>query len=162
MEGKNDLIWTLGYWLRNNGKEILLGMKKVRWGKGRWNGPGGEVKQGEDIYSAFARETDEESGLIFKKAEKRGFLGFYFIGDPIFRYCHIFMILDCEGEPKDSDEMHWRWFPVSSLPFEQMWPADKYWMPLLLADKKFIGKFFYRDTDLLLGYELKEVENFDE
>lgn len=158
MENKVDLILTLGYLFRNEDKEILLGFKKEGFGKGRWNGAGGKVKEDEKNHSGLVRETEEESDLIVKKAEKRGFLRFYFIEDPIFRHCHIYKILDCEGKPKESNEMIWRWFGTDRLPFNQMWPADKYWMPFFLAGKKFIGIFFYRDINILLGYEeLKEV-----
>jgi 8-oxo-dGTP diphosphatase / 2-hydroxy-dATP diphosphatase len=165
MEDKGDLILTLGYWFRDSDKEILLGFKKEGFGKDKWNGVGGKVKieKSELIYFGFLRETEEESSLIVRKAEKRGFLRFYFIEDPIFRHCHIYKIIDCDGELKESNEMIWQWFPVDKIPFDQMWPADRYWMPFFLTNKKFSGNFFYRDTDLLLGYdELKEVENLDE
>ena len=158
---------TIGYMFRNEDKEILLGLKaQGRFGEGRWNGPGGKVKvgEGETIYEGFTREVEEESGLIVKKAEKRGFLVFHFIEDPIVHHCHIYEILDYAGQIGDSDEMTWEWFPakIDRIPLGQMWPADRYWMPYLLAHKKFTGIFFYRDKDILLGYdELKEVKSFD-
>ena len=41
---------------------VLLGMKKRGFGKGRWNGFGGKVKEGETIEEATKRETLEEAG----------------------------------------------------------------------------------------------------
>jgi 8-oxo-dGTP pyrophosphatase MutT (NUDIX family) len=166
MENVNRLILTIGYYFRNEDKEILLGLKKEGlFGGGRWNGPGGKVKveEGETIYDGLVRETEEEAGLKVIKAEKRGIIVFHFIEDPIVRHCHIYKILDDPDQPTDSNEMTWKWFPVNAIPYEQMWLADKYWMPYLLEGKKFVGTFFYRDYDTLLGYEnLKEVENLDE
>ena len=41
---------------------ILLGMKKVRFGKGKYNGFGGGVKRGETLEQSAIRETWEETG----------------------------------------------------------------------------------------------------
>ncbi len=38
-----------------------------------------------------------------------------------------------------------------------MWPDDKYWMPLLLSGKKFKGKYFFGEADIILKQELTEV-----
>jgi 8-oxo-dGTP pyrophosphatase MutT (NUDIX family) len=162
----NRLILTIGYYFRNQDKEILLGLKKEGlFGGGKWNGAGGKVKieKGETIYDGMVRETKEEASLEVIKAEKRGYIVFHFIEDPIVRHCHIYKILDCEGELTNSDEMVWKWFLVNDIPYHRMWKADAYWMPYLLENKKFIGTFFYRDYETLLGYEnLKEVKSFDE
>lgn len=40
-----------------NSSQVLLGMKKVRFGQGRWNGFGGGIKPGESIGSAAARAS---------------------------------------------------------------------------------------------------------
>ena len=43
--------------------KILLGMKKVRFGKGKYNGFGGRVENGETLEECAIRETYEETGL---------------------------------------------------------------------------------------------------
>ena len=37
------------------GKQVLLGMKKRGFGKGKWNGFGGKVQDGEEILDAAKR-----------------------------------------------------------------------------------------------------------
>ncbi len=44
-------------------KEILLGMKKRGFGKGKWNGFGGKVSQNESVLEGAQRELQEEAGI---------------------------------------------------------------------------------------------------
>jgi len=52
-------IVAVGALVRNNHNQILL-VKTERRG---WELPGGQVEQGEDIFSALGREIEEESGV---------------------------------------------------------------------------------------------------
>ena len=74
---------------------------------------------------------------------KRGVINFEFEGDPNALEVHIFEITKFEGEPAESDEMRPKWFSASEIPFDKMWPDDRYWMPLFLAGKKFQGRFLF-------------------
>jgi len=51
-------LFTLCIVLKRN--EILLGMKKRGFGKGKWNGFGGKVLRGETIEKAAKRELREK------------------------------------------------------------------------------------------------------
>ena len=119
------------------GNSVLLGMKKVRFGKGYLNGFGGRVKEGETIRAGAIRETAEESGLIVASADltKAAVIKCYFADKPEFdRVLHVFIAFGFKGEPKESDEMtDLRWYPVSKIPLERMWPADRYWLPQVLV-----------------------------
>ena len=125
-------------------QKVLLGMKKRGFGEGRWNGFGGKVKEGEDIEGAAKREVLEEAGIEAGEMTKRGVINFEFEGDPNELEVHIFEITTkFEGEPAESDEMRPKWFSASEIPFDKMWPDDRYWMPLFLAGKKFQGRFLF-------------------
>ena len=67
---------TLLFLLRGKGNnaEVLLAMKKVRFGAGRWNGVGGKLEPGESIHEALVRETHEEIGVDLTSAERLGTL----------------------------------------------------------------------------------------
>ena len=52
-----------------------------------------------------------------------------------------------------------QWFHIDKLPFDKMWPDDKYWYPLFLQNKKFTGKFFLKDLDSLIEYKLVPLES---
>lgn len=144
--------------------KVLLGLKKRGFGEGRWNGFGGKVEEGETIEKAVARELEEEAGICPLEISKAGILDFEFENDPKVLEVHIYRVAKFSGEPKESEEMKPQWFHVDAIPFEQMWSDDIYWLPLLLAGKKFKGKFLFdRPSDAnysakIISQELREVE----
>jgi len=135
-----------------------LGMKKRGFGAGRWNGFGGKVKDGETIEESVIRETKEEAGIEIKKLEKIGVLNFLFdqTGEEI--EVHMFYCKEFLGEPVETEEMKPEWFPADALPYDSMWPDDKFWMPLLLGGKKFKGKFVFDKDTNIIEHELNIVE----
>lgn len=123
--------------------KILLGMKKIRFGAGRWNGFGGKVEEGESLESAARRELQEEAGITALTIQKMGVLTFSFEEDPAFLEVHVFKTTDYTGEIIESDEMAPQWFAVDDIPYAQMWSDDEHWLPLLLAGKQFEGTFHF-------------------
>lgn len=138
--------------------KILLGMKKRGFGAGRWNGFGGKVSDEETIEDAAEREVQEEAGIEVKDMDKVGIIDFEFKGNPEILQVHIFRADDFSGEPTESEEMKPQWFQINEIPFDKMWPDDKYWLPLSLDGKKFKGKFLYGEKDVIIEHELIEVE----
>ncbi|XP_037783471.1 7,8-dihydro-8-oxoguanine triphosphatase-like [Penaeus monodon] len=69
-------------------------------------------------------------------------------------------IRETKEEAGAASEMRPAWFPVSSLPFAQMWPDDRFWFPLLLRGAKFRGAFHFRGHDEILSQKLEEVKEF--
>lgn len=126
---------TLCFCVRDD--SVLLAMKKRGFGVGKWNGYGGKVADQESPRIAAARELKEESSLSVSEQalEQVALVRFYFDGSQLFE-CHVFLARDWEGEPSESEEMKPHWFSVSQLPFEEMWVADRKWVPLILAGKK--------------------------
>ena len=59
-------------------KELLLAMKKKRFGVGKWNGVGGKLDLGKDkdIFDAAIREMEEEINVKIKRPEKVAILNF--------------------------------------------------------------------------------------
>jgi len=138
--------------------KILLGMKKIGFGKGRWNGFGGKVEQGESVEKAAKRELLEEVGITAKDIQRLGVLDFSWRDKPQDLEVHIFKANNFLGEPVESNEMIPQWFNTNKIPFDKMWQDDKHWLPLFLAGKKFRGKFIFDDLDNILNYSLDEVE----
>ena len=118
--------------------KILLAMKRRGFGAGKWNGPGGKLKdEDETILDAATRETEEEIGIKPRNIQEIGFISFYFPHNKDWdQDVHIFMVKEWEGELKESEEMLPKWFDVKCIPFEDMWDDDKYWLLDVLKGKK--------------------------
>ena len=139
--------------------KILLGMKKRGFGAGRWNGFGGKLKDEETIEEAVEREMKEEVGIIPENFEKAGIISFQFEKNKNeILEVHFFKISRFSSKPRESEEMSPKWFDIKEIPYQQMWPDDKYWLPMFLENKKFKGKFLFGGADKILNYHLQEVK----
>ena len=139
--------------------KVLLGMKKVRFGKGKYNGFGGSVKPNESLEECAIRETQEEAGITILKPERAGQILFHFLdsGEPN-HLVHFFRATQFYGVPKETDEMIPEWFNRESIPYDKMWKDDKYWLPLLLDGKFFNGLFHFTPELEIARVELKELD----
>ncbi|KKT28801.1 MAG: 7,8-dihydro-8-oxoguanine triphosphatase [Candidatus Yanofskybacteria bacterium GW2011_GWA1_44_21] len=138
---------------------VLLGMKKRGFGAGRWNGFGGKVNPDESIYDAAKREVWEETGLKIKRMTKFSVIEFKFRGKPEILECHNYFIEKFSGRAKETEEMKPKWFPIDNIPFDLMWPDDKFWIPLFLAGKKFKARFNFGKNDKILKQKIEEVNS---
>ena len=141
MENDNKKLMTLCFPMREG--KVLLGMKKVRWGAGNWNGFGGKVKVGDEketgaedevIEAAVVRELAEEVGLVANSINKKGIVTFHNAKGNWTAEVHVFTTDDFSGEPTESDEMTPKWFKASELPLSEMWRADKEWVPRVFEE----------------------------
>lgn len=48
-----------------------------------------------------------------------------------------------------------KWFPISEVPFDDMWPDDILWFPLMLKGQKFSGYFKFKGHSEILEYTLE-------
>eukprot|EP01083_Nonionella_stella_P185151 674315_1 len=90
-----------------------------------------------------------------------GIIHFKFESDPTVLEVHIFHAPKFSGEPGETEEMRPKWFPAPSVPFDQMWPDDRFWWPLFMKGvlfrgwarfkgPKMVGKAFW-EVDSLVG-----------
>ncbi|ORX93781.1 hypothetical protein K493DRAFT_284398 [Basidiobolus meristosporus CBS 931.73] len=125
--------------------KVLLGMKKRGFGKGRWNGFGGKVEKGETIDEGALRELEEEAGITTSTLSKAGIIWFKFVDDPVLLEVHLFCANSYEGDVTETEEMRPQWYDIDSIPFDDMWPDDRYWFPYLLQEQKFVGKILFKE-----------------
>jgi 8-oxo-dGTP pyrophosphatase MutT (NUDIX family) len=121
---------TLVYPLNDSG--VLLGMKKRGFGEGWWNGFGGKLDVGETYEEAAVRETIEEVGLHIKNLLHMANLHFYFDG-VLSVVSRAYISTEFTGDPIETEEMRPMFFAPDQLPYDAMWPADKLWIPKILA-----------------------------
>ncbi len=144
--------------LIHQGENVLLAMKKQRFGKGKYNGFGGGVEDGESHVECAIRETHEEGGIKIKNPNYVGRLLFKFLdSDEQDHEVHFYKVVEYDGEPKETEEMNPTWFHQDEIPYEEMWADDKHWMPLFLAGKKFVGEFHFEGKGIAY-HELNEVK----
>ncbi|MBI5061788.1 MAG: 8-oxo-dGTP diphosphatase [Candidatus Aenigmarchaeota archaeon] len=137
--------------------KLLLIKKKRGIGAGFWNAAGGKVEEGEDIRDAAIREVREEVGLTPINPEKIGALDFYF-GNELFMVVHVFLSREFGGVAMETDEALPRWFHVNDIPYNEMWQDDLHWVPVMLRNEKFTGKFYFDEHGKkLLRHELKSA-----
>jgi len=151
---------TLCILLEND--SVLLGMKKRGFGQGRWNGFGGKVNEGETIEAATIRELKEESGIAADALEKVAVLDFLFSQKPDWNMqVHVFLSKEWEGEPRESDEMKPQWFNVDAIPFDSMWPDDKFWLPRVLKGEKLRASFTFAEGDKITSSHIEAVDELN-
>jgi len=167
MEEKKLLEATLGFLIKNN--QIWLAKKTKKIGVGYWNGYGGGIEpEDKNEIECLSREVQEECGVKISKesVEKVAIIDFHNTksdGEVFVCKVHIFLIREWDGEPKESDEMITPTkFEINKLPTENMMPADKEWLPLVLEGKKLIAEYYYGpfQKELTGKSKIKFVENF--
>ena len=146
--------------LRRN-EEILLAMKKRGFGEGKYNGVGGKIEGTETPEADMLRETKEEIGVTPIQYEKVGVVSFdeFYKDEKVNLIFHLYMVTEWEGTPAESEEMQPKWFSIDSIPYNQMLPDDKYWLPLILEGKKIDAYFDFDEEWNLLSKDIKELSD---
>jgi 8-oxo-dGTP diphosphatase len=118
-----------------HGEEVLLllgGAKKRLWA-GRYNGLGGHVEPGEDIYTSVRREVNEEAGLEAHDVRLRCVVHAD-AGDPLTGI--LFFVFTATADDKNvlpSEEGALEWWPVDALPADRLVEDLPMLLPKILA-----------------------------
>lgn len=135
---------TLLFAVRPEDGAMLFIRKKRGLGAGLFNGPGGRLEAGETPLQAAIRETQEEVGLTIHSATRAGTLRFQFSNGYKLKG-YVFVSRDWSGTPVETDEADPVWFLPKDIPYENMWKDDAHWMPFLLQNRMFDGRFCFDD-----------------
>jgi len=131
---------------------ILLIHKKRGLGAGLINGPGGRIEKGETPLQTAVREVQEEVGISVKDPTFAGELWFDMTDGYRLRG-YVFTATQFDGIPVETDEALPEWFDLDKIPYGKMWSDDILWFPLMLAGKRFVGKFVF-DGMTMLEHEI--------
>jgi len=133
--------------------QVLLGFKKVGFGKGKFTGIGGKVEKGETIEAATVREMREETSVVVKEKHLQfaGHITFFFPSKPDWNLTiHIFLTHHWQGTPIESNEIIPQWFHPNELPLDKMWADASYWYHRVLSGEKIEATFtFHSDNETI-------------
>jgi len=169
MEEEKTLLNAVLCFLVRNG-QVLLAQKTKRIGQGCWNGYGGGIESGESALAATIRELREEAGIsvLPQHLSKRAIVDFHNTksdGQKFICRVHVFLVADWSGAITESEEMiSPTWFDLGNLPLDEMMPADKEWLPQVLAGKMILASapLGPRQKELLGEVMIKEVDSLPE
>ncbi len=147
---------------------VILARKASKIGEGCWMGYGGGIDAGETEIHAVVREVREECHVIVSEEflEKVAIVDFYNTksdGEKFICKAHVFLATKWSGNPAETNEMLTpTGFDINMLPFAEMMPADKDWVPQVLHGQKLIVKAYlgpFQKT-ILAETEVAYVANF--
>lgn len=144
---------TLLFVVRPSEGRVLLIRKKRGLGAGKINAPGGRIEAGESPLQAAIREVREEVGVTPTGIRHRGELSFVFV-DGYSLHVHVFRADDCSGQLCETPEAIPLWTDMAAIPYDEMWEDDRLWLPSLLADRSFSGRFIF-DGERMLDHVLE-------
>jgi 8-oxo-dGTP diphosphatase len=130
------IMATLGYILSPDQRRTLLVHRNKRETDqhlGKYNGLGGKMRHGEDIYTCLVRELKEEANIECKEVLLRGTInwtGFGPNGEDWFGF--IYLIKSFSGTPNTSNEEgDLLWVDVDKIMNLPMWEGDRFFLPLV-------------------------------
>ena len=124
----------------------------------KWNGIGGKIEAGESPSECAIREVREESGLEVNSLNFAGHITFpAFDKEENDWSVFIFSSDDFSGKLTDTpDEGELHWINKEDILQLTLWEGDRYFLPLLLSKKLFLGKFVY-EGKLLIQHTLTRI-----
>lgn len=149
------MIWTICFLLKEN--KVCLAMKKRGHGVGRWNGTGGKPKEGENLEDTAKRETLEETGVELLNLIKVADIEFKDLPSQTSHFATAYISTKWRGKLKETEEMKPQWFEKEKIPYNQMWSADRMWIPEILKGKKIKAVFEYSEGDALANSTIVEL-----
>lgn len=130
------------------GQRLLLIHKKRGLGAGNISAVGGRLEPGETPLQAVRRETEEELCIQPLEVSACGELAFQFV-DGLSIFVTVFKATGYTGVPTETDEARPLWVDVDAVPYDSMWADDALWVPLMLSDISFKGRFIFDESTML-------------
>lgn len=127
--------------------------KELENSKNIWNGYGGKANIDETVRDTAIRELQEESGVIALSGDliPHALFNFFWpdnVGETPNMFVYFFFLKIWKGEPKETREMGEPiFFDFENIPYQEMMPNDKVFLPKLLSGEKLVADIFLGEKD---------------
>jgi len=112
----------------------------------------------ESLEDAARREVQEEASIEVLDLEKAGTLEFWFGDSPDVLEVHVFRTKQFKGTPQESEEMRPQWFLEDEIPYDEMRPGDRHWIPTFLKGHVFTGKLWFDESGKTLVRHVIDIQ----
>ncbi|KAJ1901291.1 hypothetical protein GGI09_000049 [Coemansia sp. S100] len=136
--------YTVIFPFSDEGKQVLLGLKKRGMGVGLWNGFGGKPESGETMDECAQRELQEECGIEAKDMRHVGVLLMKSSNSGL-KEVFVYTAKEIVGDVIESDEMKPEWFNVADLTYKDTYKEAREWWPTMLKGHTFVARFEFVD-----------------
>ena len=130
------------------GADVLLIRKKRGHGAGKVNAPGGRLEPSETPAACARRELWEEVGVRSGALHPSAVLRFHDRTDGHDVLGFVFRSMEFDGQPVETPEAVPFWCPWDAVPYEEMWAADRYWIPSVRDGRPVRGDFVFEGERL--------------
>ena len=144
-------IHAVTCFLIQDGRVLLQERPREKLWGGMLNGPEGKIEAGETSHQAVVREVVEETALQLDEFEARGYIELLLPAPkPMVLKVDIFTAHSFSGVP-DAREGPLSWHDRQNLPFDRMWPDQRYWLPAVLDGYSVAAKIQFATDSLVIS-----------
>lgn len=127
----NNIFCACGILLDRNDKTLLLSRDHKEYLKSYYEFPGGKVKNGENFYSAIARELNEELSINVNNKQISPFKLIQYKYSKFNLIMHSFIIKKWSGNLISLENVNLNWVDIKSLSKANLLPGNKELVRLL-------------------------------
>jgi 8-oxo-dGTP diphosphatase len=140
---------------------LLLVKSPTGINKNKWNAANGDIANGEHPNKCAVKNLYQQTGMYSEKVQENGTVRLFLDGKNEASYkLHIYSTRNATGDIKPNPDGEVKWFGFTDIPYYDMWPDDKYWLPLVMQGKQFDADFFFDEkNENVLKYQIRERQH---
>ena len=116
-----------------------------------------EPRLGEHVHNE--RQQQEELHVTPGDIRFAGELFFHATDFPRI-HVHVYVAGSYTGTPTETDEAIPHWFDIPSIPYDEKWDDDRYWLPSVLGGSRVYGRFTFTGIHVV-DYHIQLYPGFD-